>query len=160
MLRTRSSGARVFSTKSSTERNMLSWVSFLTQGSILCPEGRRMTWPGVKFKTFILFLQFWLQRQHDGRDDKDGRIRSHHKPDHQAQGKGIEDLAAVKVKRHNDQGGGEGRQDGPAQRLINAFVNDLFEALAPELEHVLAHAVVNDDGVINGIARDRQKRDR
>ena len=54
---------------------------------------------------------------------------------------------------NRDQRDGAG-QDGPAERLIDALVHDLFDRAAPPAGQTFTDSIVDDDRVVDRIAGD------
>src|SRR5205814_7941853 len=47
-------------------------------------------------------------------------------------------------------------ENGPAQRLVDAFIHDLFDRAFAPTGQAFANSIVNNDGVVNGVAGDSE----
>ena len=62
-----------------------------------------------------------------------------------------------KIEREDAEERRAGGDDGPAERLVDGDVDDLRQVVAAHAAHVLAHAVEDDDGVVDRVAGDREE---
>src|SRR5437773_7881666 len=92
--------------------------------------------------------------QDNGRGDEDRGVGPDDYSDDDGQGEIAQDRAAEQEQTQNrDQRDGAGK-DSPAQRLIDAFVHDLFDRTFAAAGQTFADPIVNNDSIVNGIAGD------
>ena len=92
--------------------------------------------------------------QDNRRGNENGGVGPDDYSDDDGQGEIAQDRAAEQEQTQNrDQRDGAGK-DSPAQRLIDAFVHDLFDRTFAAAGQTFADPIVNNDSVVNGIAGD------
>ena len=89
--------------------------------------------------------------------DEEGREGAGDDADEQGEGKAADDLAAEDEQGDDDDERQARGEDGAAEGLIEAFVDDRRKVVPPPAAHVFAHAVEDDDGVVQGVADDGQQ---
>src|SRR6266700_8176613 len=92
--------------------------------------------------------------QDNGRGNEDGGVGPDGYPDDDSQGEIAQDRAAEQEQTQNRDQRDRAGKDRPAQRLIDAFVHDLFDRTFAAAGQTFANPIVNNDSIVDGIAGD------
>src|SRR4029453_2392078 len=85
----------------------------------------------------------------DGTGDKDGRVDTGKKTNKQRKGKGPDNSTPQGKKRQEHHDRRTGRDNRPAQGLVDAHVDNTFQAFAADLSHVFADAITDDNCIVD-----------
>src|SRR5262245_2064840 len=99
-----------------------------------------------------------LDDREERRRDEDRRVRTGGDADEDREREVLERLAAEDEEREDREQRDDRRRDRAADRLPEGLVGDRGEARAPHDLRVLAHAVEDDDGVVDRVTQDGEQR--
>ena len=92
----------------------------------------------------------------DGRGDKDRGVGSDYNADNNGKGKVTQHCAPEEKQAKNRDERHRAGKNCAAKCLIDTFVHDLLDRAATSAGQAFSDSVVNDDGVVDGVAGDRQ----
>src|SRR5712691_7816132 len=96
-----------------------------------------------------------IGHQH-GCGDGDRRVGTDQDSYDESEGEPTKYFAPKQIQRKHGQKRKPGGQNGPAKGLVNAFVNNLRQALTPQQLHVFTNAVKDHNRVVHGVTDQRQ----
>ena len=90
----------------------------------------------------------------DGGGDEDGAIGADDDPDEDGESEVVEDWAAEEVEGGDGEQSATGDEEGPGECLVDGGVHDGLDRAFSSVFEAFADAIINDDGVIDGVASD------
>ena len=92
----------------------------------------------------------------NGRSNKDRGVSPDYHANNNGKGKVAQHRAAEEKQTKNRDQRNRACKNRAAKRLVDTFVHDLLDCAATAAGKTFSDPVVNDNGVVNGVAGDRQ----
>src|SRR5262249_38896127 len=126
------------------------WTRFFRLALRRSFAARSNDWP------FSAFCPPILIGNQDGSSNRNRGIGTDQNADYQSKRETVQDLTSEEVESEHSQDCKPRRQDGPAQCLVNAAIDDVRQLLTPHQFDVLADAIEDHNGVVVRIANQSQ----